>query len=61
MTGVNCERILQSLEILSIQEKDSCRDLKLVDDYNVKNFSEKILRIITSYTDYTKKNVWKEP
>ncbi len=60
MTGVNCERILQSLEILSIQEKDSCRDLKLVDDYNVKNFSEKILRIITSYTDYTKKNVWKE-
>ncbi len=61
MTGVNCERILQSLEILSVQEKDSCRDLKLVDDYNVKNFSEKILRIITSYTDYTKKNVWKEP
>ena len=60
MTGINCERIMQSLEILSIQEKDKSRDIKLVGDYNVQNFSEKILRIIMSYTDYTKKNIWKE-
>ena len=60
MTGINCERIIQSLEILSIQEKDQSRDIKLVSDYNVENFSEKILRIIMSYTDYTKKNIWKE-
>ena len=55
MTGINCERIIQSLEILSIQEKDQSRDIKLVSDYNIENFSEKILRIIMSYTDYTKK------
>ena len=53
-------RIIQSLEILSIQEKDQSRDIKLVSDYNVENFSEKILRIIMSYTDYIKKNIWKE-
>ena len=60
MTGINCERILQSLELLSIQAKEKSTDLDLVDDYNVKNFSEKILRIIISYTDYVKRNVWKE-
>ena len=60
MTGINCERIIQCLEILSMQEKDGSRNIKLVNDYNVENFSEKILRIIMSYTDYTKKNVWKE-
>ena len=60
MTGINCERIIQCLEILSMQEKDGTRNIKLVNDYNVENFSEKILRIIMSYTDYTKKNVWKE-
>ena len=60
MTGINCERILQSLELLSIQAKEKSADLNLVDDYNVKNFSEKILRIIISYTDYIKRNIWKE-
>tara|TARA_B100000401_G_C52544492_1_gene595471 strand:- start:137 stop:748 length:612 start_codon:yes stop_codon:yes gene_type:complete len=60
MTGINCERILQCLEILSTQEKNKSRDTKLVSDYNVENFSEKILRIIMSYTDYVKKNIWKE-
>ena len=60
MTGLNCERILQSLDLLSIQAKEKSTDLKLVDDYNIKNFSEKILRIIISYTDYVKRNIWKE-
>ena len=35
--------------------KEKIRDIKLVRDYNVENFSEKILRIIMSYTDYVKK------
>ena len=60
MTGINRERILQSLDLLSIQAKEKIADLKLVDDYNIKNFSEKILRIIISYTDYVKRNIWKE-
>ncbi len=60
MTGINCERIMQCIEILSTQEKDKSGDIKIVNDYNISNFSEKIVRIIMSYTDYTKKNIWKE-
>lgn len=60
MTGFNKERILQALEILSCQESNSERTLNLVKDYNVSNISEKILRIIISYTDYVRKKIWRE-
>ena len=60
MTGVNCDRIIQAIEVLNSQKRDKIRSLKLVNDYNVDNVSEKILRVILSYTDYIKKNVWKE-
>lgn len=60
MTGFNKERILQALEILSCQESNSERTLNLVKDYNVSNISEKILRIIISYTDYVRRKIWKE-
>ena len=60
MTGVNLDRIIQAIDILSFQKKGSDRTLKLVQDYDINNVSEKILRIIHSYTDYVKKNIWKE-
>ncbi len=60
MTGVNCERISQAMEVLSSQKRGRDRSLKLAEDYNVNNVSEKILRIIISYTDFIKKNIWKE-
>ena len=60
MTGVSLERIIQAIDILSFQKRGSDRTLNLVQDYDIKNVSEKILRIIHSYTDYIKKNVWKE-
>ena len=60
MTGVNYDRIIQALKILDSQKRDEFRSLKLVKDYNVDNVSEKILRVILSYTDYVKKNIWKE-
>ena len=60
MTGINSERILQAMNILFEQERDEKRTLKLVQDYDVSNVSEKILRIILSYTDYVKRNIWKE-
>jgi len=60
MTGVNQERIIQAMEILSNQKRDNDRTLNLVKDYEVNNVSEKIVRIIVSYSDYIKKNVWKE-
>ena len=60
MTGVNIDRVFQGLEVLSSQKRDQNRSLKLVEDYNVDNVSEKILRIIISYTDYVNNFTWKK-
>ena len=56
MLGLKKERILQGLEILETQEKDTLRE---VYDYSMPNVSDKVLRIILSYTDYINRNVWK--
>ena len=55
MVGLKKERILQGLEVLEIQEKDT---LRLVADYSMPNVSDKVLRIILSYTDYVNRVVW---
>ncbi|MEW5552021.1 UDP-N-acetylglucosamine 2-epimerase (non-hydrolyzing) [Peribacillus frigoritolerans] len=55
MVGLKKERILQGLEILKTQEKDT---LRLVRDYSMPNVSDKVLRIILSYTDYVNRVVW---
>lgn len=55
MVGVNTERILQGLVILESQEQNT---LKPVFDYSVSNVSDKVLRIIVSYTDYINRTVW---
>ncbi len=55
LVGLEKERVLQGVEILEIQEKDT---LRLVGDYSKSNVSEKILRIIISYTDYVNRVVW---
>jgi UDP-N-acetylglucosamine 2-epimerase (non-hydrolysing) len=55
MVGLKKERILQGLEILETQQRDT---LRIVEDYDVPNVSEKVLRIIVSYTDYVKRVVW---
>ena len=60
LTGLNSERVLQALNLLENQKKGPERDLKIVDDYNVNNVSEKIVRIILSYTDYINTFVWKK-
>ncbi|MDM5313193.1 non-hydrolyzing UDP-N-acetylglucosamine 2-epimerase [Peribacillus frigoritolerans] len=57
MVGLKKERILQGLEILKAQEKDT---LRLVGDYSMPNVSDKVLRIILSYTDYVNKVVWRK-
>ncbi|WP_349408716.1 non-hydrolyzing UDP-N-acetylglucosamine 2-epimerase [Pseudalkalibacillus sp. SCS-8] len=54
MVGLKKERILQGLEILETQEIDT---LQLVKDYSMPNVSEKVLRIILSYTDYVNRTV----
>ncbi len=57
MVGLKKERILQGLEVLETQDQ---RMLRLVSDYNMPNVSDKVLRIILSYTDYVKRVVWKK-
>lgn len=60
MTGLNSERVLQGLAILESQSRGDERQLHLVSDYSSDNVSDKVLRIILSYTDYVKRTVWKE-
>ncbi|WP_180079900.1 MULTISPECIES: non-hydrolyzing UDP-N-acetylglucosamine 2-epimerase [unclassified Acinetobacter] len=60
MVGLKAERILQGLAILDHQSRGSDRLLRLVSDYNMPNVSEKVVRIILSYTDYVNRVVWKK-
>lgn len=60
MTGLETERILQGLAILTHQPRNAERSLRLVADYNVPNVSDKVVRIIHSYTDYVNRVVWKK-
>lgn len=60
MVGLNFERVLQGIEILKTQPKNKNSFLNPVLDYSSCNVSEKIVRIIHSYTDYVNKNVWKK-
>jgi UDP-N-acetylglucosamine 2-epimerase (non-hydrolysing) len=60
MVGLTPERILQSLNILEDQPRGKDRLLRLVEDYSMPNVSEKIVRIIMSYTDYVNRIVWKK-
>ena len=60
MVGLNHERILQGLSIIINQKRGKERTVFPVSDYNDVNISEKILRIIVSYTDYIKRKVWSE-
>jgi len=60
MVGLNTERIMQALAVLKNQKRGDHRTVRLVGDYAMPNVSEKVLRIIISYTDYIKRNVWNE-
>jgi len=57
MVGLNYERIKQAIKILELQPHDH-RILSEVEDYSKPNVSEKVSRIIHSYTDYVNKKIW---
>ena len=59
-TGMNVDRILQAIEILSDQPSGDIRLLNIVSDYIAPNVSDKVLRTIVSYTDYVNRVVWKK-
>ena len=58
MVGLNQERILQGLGLLENQKRGAQRTLRPVEDYSMSNVSDKVVRIILSYTDYIKRVVW---
>jgi UDP-N-acetylglucosamine 2-epimerase len=60
MVGLEIERVRQGLAILADQGRGELRTLRLVADYSVPNVSDKVLRIIHSYTDYVNRVVWRQ-
>lgn len=60
LVGLETERVMQGLAILEDQPRGAERLLRPVADYSVANVSDKVLRIILSYTDYVNRNVWKK-
>ncbi len=60
MVGLSSDRILQGLEQLHHQETGGERNFRPVNDYSMPNVSDKMVRIILSYTDYIKRTVWRE-
>ena len=60
MVGLNTERIMQALVELQTQKRGEERSFRLVADYSMPNVSQKMVRIILSYTNYIKRVVWSE-
>lgn len=60
MVGLEVDRVRQGLAILQDQLGGTERNLRLVADYSMPNVSDKVVRIIHSYTDYVKRVVWKQ-
>jgi UDP-N-acetylglucosamine 2-epimerase (non-hydrolysing) len=60
MTGLNPDRVFQGLAVLADQPRGGERLLRTVADYDVPNVSDKVLRLILSYTDYVRRTVWQD-
>jgi UDP-N-acetylglucosamine 2-epimerase (non-hydrolysing) len=60
LVGLDSQRVMQGLLVLESQPRGTERLLRPVADYQMPNVSDKVVRILLSYTDYIKRNVWKE-
>jgi UDP-N-acetylglucosamine 2-epimerase len=60
MVGMSIERVEQGLAILADQLRGNTRSLQLVNDYAPDNVSDKVVRIIQSYTDFVNRKVWRK-
>jgi UDP-N-acetyl-L-fucosamine synthase len=60
MVGLEIDRVRQGLAILTTQSRGTNRILNQVQDYSIPNVSDKVVRIIHSYTDYVNRVIWKK-
>jgi|TARA_B110000211_G_C14088685_1_gene557889 UDP-N-acetylglucosamine 2-epimerase len=60
MTGLEKSRILQAIDVVTIQFNENFNTIHPVSDYETDNVSKKVLRIIISYTDYINRTIWKK-
>jgi len=60
MTGLDWPTVRQALDLVKLQGRGDDRLLRLVDDYSMPNVSDKVLRIILSYTGYVNRTVWRK-
>jgi UDP-N-acetylglucosamine 2-epimerase len=60
MCGLKADRVIESIEVVTAQHAKGQRRFKLIADYDTENVSQKMLRIIMSYTDYVNRTVWKK-
>ena len=60
MTGLELDRVHQGLAVLADQGRGNDRLFRQVADYSMPNVSDKVVRIIVSYTDYVNRTVWKK-
>ena len=60
MVGLEVQRVHQGLAILQSQARGDNRSLRQVADYSMPNVSDKVLRILHSYTDYVNRVVWRK-
>ena len=58
MSGLKSYLVLQAIDVVTSQHDYVNRKFKIVNDYNVDNFSLKIMRIVFSYVDYINRTVW---
>lgn len=60
MTGLDPALVVQALNLVQAQGRGAKRDYQMVADYGVPNVSQKVVRIILSYTSYVRRTVWRE-
>ncbi len=61
MVGLDARRVEEALGIIEVQPRGETRALAIVADYEATNVSDKVLRIIQSYTDFVNRKVWRKP
>jgi UDP-N-acetylglucosamine 2-epimerase (non-hydrolysing) len=59
MVGLSWDRVREGVKIMETQGRGPERNLRIVEDYQMPNVSEKVVRIILSYTDYVNRVVWR--